>query len=149
MIIPEALLVEARGPPAFKPWSQGVIRCIITWPRRDSGTIPIVPDTGQILDIQGIKLIQRPPVGKARFHANQYRAFVSLFERDRNNRQYEVDGLSGLVLPRPAQPRAKNVPAFAGYRNQSSVAAMSDIAAVLAAGLVPIRQERHIVHIDH
>ena len=76
------------------------------------------------------------------------RAFVPLFERARHNR-HVVEGLSGLVLPRPARRRAKNVPAFAGYRNQSRVAAMSDIAAVLAAGLMPIRQERHIVHIDH
>ena len=63
----------------------------------------IVPDTGQILDIQGIKLIQRPPIGKARIHAYQHRAFVPLFERARHNRQHKVEGLSGLVLPRPAR----------------------------------------------
>ena len=41
VIIPETLLVEARGPPASMPWTQAVTGSTFAWPRRNSRTIRI------------------------------------------------------------------------------------------------------------
>ncbi len=72
----------------------------------------------------------------------------SVSECSVHNRQNRVERVPGPILLRPVQPGAKDVPALAGNRNQSRVAAVPDMAAVPAAGLVAIRQQRHIVHID-
>ena len=67
----------------------------------------------------------------------------SVSECSVHNRQNRVERVPGPILLRPVQPGAKDVPALAGNRNQSRVAAVPECAVerrVFLVGANPTQQ---------
>ncbi len=108
----------------------------------------VVPDAGEVIDIQLLKRVECPAARKARVHPDQHADAGKCFEESVRRLQREIMGLLRTILPGLAKPRSENVAALTANRHHRVIALMTDISVVATAGLFAVNQERNIVDVD-
>ena len=97
----------------------------------------VVPDAGEVIDIQLLERVECPAAQKARVHPDQHADAGKCFEERVRRLQREIMGLLHTILPGLAKPRSENVAALTAYRHHRVIALMTDIGVVATPGWSP------------